>query len=81
MRRSLAAPLALLMVLSLLPGPLTPASPVEKRIKALANGLAPELIALREDIHAHPELGLDLTRTSALVVDHFHRLGLDVRTG
>ena len=81
MRRFPAAPLALLMVLSLVPGPLTPATPVEKRIRSLTDGLAAELIALREDIHAHPELGLELTRTSALVADRFRKLGLEVRTG
>ena len=81
MRRSPAAPLALLMVLSLVPGRLTPATPVDKRIKSLTDGLTAELIALREDIHAHPELGLELTRTSALVADRFRKLGLEVRTG
>jgi amidohydrolase len=81
MRRFPAASLALLMVLSLLPGPLTPATPVDKRIRSLTDGLTAELIALREDIHAHPELGLELTRTSALVADRFRKLGLEVRTG
>jgi amidohydrolase len=81
MRRSPAASLALLMVLSLVPGPLTPATPVDKRIRSLTDGLTAELIALREDIHAHPELGLELTRTSALVADRFRKLGLEVRTG
>jgi hypothetical protein len=36
---------------------------------------------LRRDIHAHPELGLQETRTSAIVADYFRKLGLDVRTG
>ena len=58
-----------------------PSTPLEKRIKALAETLAPELIDLRRDIHANPELGLRETRTSALVADHFRKLGLEVRTG
>ncbi len=58
-----------------------PSTPLEKRIKALAERLAPELIDIRRDIHANPELGLRETRTSALVADHFRKLGLEVRTG
>jgi amidohydrolase len=58
-----------------------PRSALEKRIQAATDKLAPELIAIREDIHCHPELGLKETRTSALVADYFRRLGLEVRTG
>jgi amidohydrolase len=35
----------------------------------------------RRDIHAHPELGNNETRTSALVAEHLRKLGLQVRTG
>jgi len=58
-----------------------PSSPLEKRIKAATDKLAPELVSIRRDIHAHPELGLQETRTSAIVADYFRKLGLDVRTG
>ncbi len=58
-----------------------PATPLEKRIKALTAKLAPELIDIRRDIHCHPELGNHLPRTSAIVVDYFRKLGLEVRTG
>jgi amidohydrolase len=58
-----------------------PSTPLEKRIKALTDKLAPELIEIRRDIHRHPELGLQETRTSAIVADHFRKLGLEVRTG
>ncbi len=82
MKRSPAAILVTLLALSLLPGRLTPAAtPVEKRIKLLSDGLAGELIGIREDIHCHPELGLQERRTSALVADYLRKLGLDVRTG
>src|SRR3954471_21284403 len=40
-----------------------------------------KVIAWRRDIHAHPELGNQEQRTSALVADHLRSLGLEVRTG
>jgi len=40
-----------------------------------------ELRDVRRDIHAHPELGLEERRTSALVADTLRRLGMDVATG
>jgi amidohydrolase len=58
-----------------------PATPLEKKVKAMTEKLAPELVAIREDIHCHPELGLDLPRTSGIVADYFRKLGLEVRTG
>ena len=58
-----------------------PSTPLEKRVKALADQPAPDLIHIRRDIHAHPELGLQETRTSAIVADYFRKLGLEVRTG
>ena len=58
-----------------------PSTPLEKRIKALTDRLAPELIEIRRDIHCNPEIGNRLPRTSAIVVDHFRKLGLEVRTG
>ena len=58
-----------------------PSTPLEKKVKALSDKLAPDLIDIRRDIHAHPELGLQETRTSAIVADYFRKLGLEVRTG
>jgi amidohydrolase len=43
--------------------------------------LTPELIAIRQDIHCHPELAFQETRTSGIVADYFRKLGLEVRTG
>jgi amidohydrolase len=40
-----------------------------------------KVIGWRRDIHAHPELGNQEQRTSALVADHLRNLGLEVRTG
>lgn len=58
-----------------------PATALEKKIRALTDKLTPELIDIRRDIHCHPELGLQETRTSAIVADYFRKLGLEVRTG
>ncbi|OWY62689.1 amidohydrolase, partial [cyanobacterium TDX16] len=41
----------------------------------------PEAVALRRDLHQHPELGNDLPRTQAAVLDALSPLDLDVRTG
>jgi len=76
------AGLASFLILASLAGSLfSAATAAEKKIKALTDKLAPELIAIREDIHGHPELGLQELRTSALVADYFRKLGLEVRTG
>jgi amidohydrolase len=40
-----------------------------------------KLIERRRDIHAHPELGNQETRTAQLVTDHLRHLGVEVRTG
>src|SRR6185436_7593510 len=39
-----------------------------------------KVIAWRQDIHQHPELGEQELRTSRLVADHLRSLGLEVRT-
>lgn len=47
-----------------------------------AQQLAPELIRLRRDLHAHPELGFRETRTAALVADTLRELGgFEIHTG
>jgi len=81
MKKSLAAGLILLVAFAILPSPAHSATPAEKKIKALTDKITPDLIAIREDIHCHPELGLQEKRTSALVADYLRKLGLEVRTG
>jgi hippurate hydrolase len=41
----------------------------------------PELIAIRHDIHRHPEVGFEETRTAALVAERLRAWGLDVTEG
>ncbi|WP_428487505.1 M20 aminoacylase family protein [Rhodopila sp.] len=41
----------------------------------------PELVQIRRDIHRHPEVGFEETRTAALVADRLRRWGLDVTEG
>ena len=40
-----------------------------------------ELIAIRHDIHRHPEVGFEETRTAALVADRLRQWGLEVTEG
>ncbi|NKE46245.1 amidohydrolase [Roseomonas frigidaquae] len=43
--------------------------------------LLPDLVAVRRDIHAHPELGMEETRTAALVAERLRAMGLEVTEG
>ena len=40
-----------------------------------------DVIELRRDFHAHPELGFEEVRTAGVVVNRLRRLGYEVRTG
>ena len=46
-----------------------------------ARDLLPGVVELRRDLHLHPELGTDLPRTQAAVLDALDGLDLDIRTG
>ena len=41
----------------------------------------PHLIAIRRDLHAHPELGFHEVRTAGIVAAELERLGIPHRTG
>ena len=45
-----------------------------------ARGFAPELIAVRRDLHRHPELGFQEVRTAGVIAAALRELGLDPRT-
>jgi len=45
-----------------------------------AEALAPDLVEIRRDIHAHPELSFQEKRTAALVAERLRGLGFEVRT-
>lgn len=64
-------------------GPLAPApnAALSEQIDQRAKAIEDKLIAWRRDIHQHPELGNQETRTSKLVADHLRALGMDVKTG
>ena len=48
---------------------------------AEGQALLPALQELRRDLHAHPEVGLDLPRTQAAVLTALERLPLEISTG
>ncbi|KRA54081.1 N-acyl-L-amino acid amidohydrolase [Pseudoxanthomonas sp. Root65] len=76
-RRSLQA--ACLLALSTLLAPAGHAA--ESTAVAALEQAQPNLVQWRRDIHQHPELGEQETRTAKLVADHLRSLGLTVRTG
>jgi amidohydrolase len=53
----------------------------ENRLLIAARGLLETMRALRRDLHAHPELGMQETRTARVIADRLRELGLEVRTG
>jgi amidohydrolase len=64
--------------------PLRAQSPVpglEQEIRQRAGAIESKLIAWRRDIHQHPELGEQETRTAGLIAEHLTKLGLEVKTG
>lgn len=54
---------------------------METDVRKRSAAIEEKLIAWRRDIHQHPELGDQETRTSKLVAEHLRGLGLEVRTG
>ena len=46
-------------------------------INDCATAIFPKLVAIRRDIHAHPELGMHEVRTSALIRKKLKEMGMD----
>ncbi|MDM9560690.1 amidohydrolase [Bordetella petrii] len=66
------------------PAQAAPAAPMPQlaaQIDEAARKIEDKLIAWRRDIHQHPELGNQETRTAKLVADHLRALGMEVQTG
>jgi amidohydrolase len=53
----------------------------DKDVSALVDKVAAQAIAIRQDIHQHPELSNREVRTAELVATHLRVLGLKVTTG
>jgi amidohydrolase len=51
------------------------------QVEQISDRIEPQVIIWRRDIHQNPELGNREFRTSKLVADHLHSLGLEVKTG
>ena len=50
-------------------------------IRAITERIEPQLIAIRRDIHAHPELGFEEVRTAGVVAAELARLGIPHQAG
>ncbi|MFQ6125866.1 MAG: M20 family metallopeptidase [Candidatus Heimdallarchaeota archaeon] len=53
---------------------------IQKKLLERCQEIAPDLVKLRRDIHANPELGFQEVRTSKLIAERLSRLGLEVQT-
>src|SRR5258706_4217738 len=51
------------------------------RLKAEIDELVPDMVAMRRDLHEHPELAFEEVRTSGIVAQRLRTLGLEVQTG
>jgi amidohydrolase len=78
--KSFYAALALGLLLPLAPAAAQNAA-LNARIAQLSAQQEKQVVAWRRDIHEHPELGNQETRTAALVAEHLKKLGLEVQTG
>jgi hippurate hydrolase len=54
---------------------------MNETVVATVQGWQPDLAAIRRDIHAHPELGMEEERTAALVARELRSLGIEVTEG
>jgi metal-dependent amidase/aminoacylase/carboxypeptidase family protein len=50
-------------------------------VETLSATVDAKVVDWGRNIHPHPELGNPEFRSSAMVAEHLHRLGMEVRTG
>jgi amidohydrolase len=50
-------------------------------LKAEIDEMVPDIVALRRDLHRHPELAFEEVRTASIVAGRLRALGLEVQTG
>ena len=53
----------------------------QSAIRDLTTKIEPELIEIRRDIHAHPELAFEEVRTAGVVARELEKLGIPHQTG
>lgn len=51
------------------------------RLREEAEAMREQLVAIRRDLHQHPELAFQEVRTAGIVADRLSRLGYEVQTG
>src|SRR5579859_3134476 len=51
------------------------------RLKSDIDELVPDMVAMRRDLHQHPELSFEEVRTSGIVAQRLRTMGLEVQTG
>src|SRR5579885_3332444 len=51
------------------------------QLKSEIDELVPDMVAMRRDLHEHPELAFEEVRTSGIVAQRLRVLGLEVQTG
>jgi amidohydrolase len=79
--RSIAYVAGVLTVLTLAREVRADSAALEAEVRKRTEAVEQKLIAWRRDIHQHPELGDQETRTAKLVAEHLSGLKLEVRTG
>ena len=52
-----------------------------EQIKADVDAMTDQLVAVRRDLHAHPELAFQEVRTAGVVANKLNELGYEVQTG
>lgn len=60
---------------------LTPPTQTHKWIQNETNQIYDSLVAIRRDLHRHPEVSTREKRTAGIIEDYLRSLGLEVKTG